>query len=90
MVLFIIGLLALGIVIGFLISTMKNLNRFNRLDINVQEKILLLEYYMAVVHQLSNEELIKLSKFPDEEIKYFNTVHDLNMRIQSIQEKLTN
>lgn len=88
MILFIIGLFALGIVIIFFISIMKNLNRFNRFDINVQEKLLLLDYYMAIVRRLSNEELIKLSKLPNEEIEYFNSVHDMNIRIHSIREKL--
>jgi uncharacterized protein YneF (UPF0154 family) len=84
----ILVLCSLGVLIGFFVSTEKALKKFERLDSNVLNKLLLLDYYMAVVRNLSKEELIKLSTLSNEEIKYFNTIAGYDERIQTIRGKI--
>ncbi|MDR1250498.1 MAG: hypothetical protein LBK63_14515 [Treponema sp.] len=79
---------SLGAVVGFFISTGRALKKFDCLDSEVQEKLLLLEYYMAAVRNFSKEDLIRLSKLPDKEIRCFNTIHDYDERLRAIREKL--
>jgi hypothetical protein len=79
---------SLGALIGFFISTGRALKKFSGLDAAVQGKLLLLEYYMAAVRNLSSEELALLGKLPDEEIKYFNTIYDYAERIGAIRDKI--
>jgi hypothetical protein len=80
----------LGGIIGFFISTGRALRKFNRLDPDARNKLLLVEYYMTVVRNLSKEDLLLLSTLPDEEIKQFNMIHDHAERIQSIRKKISN
>jgi hypothetical protein len=88
LVLVILAVCSLGVIIGFLISTGRALKKFDRLDSTVQKKLLLLEYYMAVVRNVSKEDLIRLSTLPDEEISYFNTINGYDERIKTIKEKI--
>lgn len=60
---------SLGVLIWFFVSTRRALKKFDSLEPTVQKKLLLLEYYMAVVRNFSKEDLIKISSLPDEEIK---------------------
>jgi hypothetical protein len=80
---------SLGVVAVFFISTMKALKKFNGLDSPVQDKLLLLEYYMAVVRNLSKDDLALFSKLPDEAIQSFNMIQDYGERIQTIRKKIT-
>jgi uncharacterized protein YneF (UPF0154 family) len=84
----ILALCSIGVITGFFISTKRALKKFNRLDSNTQNKLLLLEYYMAAVRNLSEEDLTLFGKLPDEEIKYLNTIYDYEERIQAIRNLL--
>jgi hypothetical protein len=78
----------LGGCIGFIVSTGRALKKFNRLDSDAQKKLLLVEWYMAVVRNLSREDLILVSKLPDEEIKRFNAIHDYAERLHAIRDTI--
>ncbi|MDR3247883.1 MAG: hypothetical protein LBT39_03765 [Treponema sp.] len=80
--------MAIGIITTFFIITGKDLSRFLRLDPRIQRKLGLLEYHMAVVSKLSQEELHILCTLPDEELQRFNTIHDYSVRIARIREKI--
>jgi hypothetical protein len=86
--LLILAVCSLGVLIGFFISTGRALKKFDSLDSTVQNKLLLLEYYMAVVRNLSKEDLIKLGTLPDKEIKHFNAIHDHDERLKTMREKM--
>jgi hypothetical protein len=81
---------SLWVLIYFFVSTGKAIKKIDSLDPTVQKKLLLLEYYMAVIRNFSKEDLILLSTLSDEEIKYFNKIHGYNERIQTIREKWDN
>jgi hypothetical protein len=87
-VLLIPAVCSLGVLIYFFVSIGRAFKKFNSLDSTVQRKLLFLEYYMAVVRNLSKEELIKLGTLPDEEIKQFNIIHGYDERIQTIRDKI--
>jgi hypothetical protein len=80
---------SVGIIIWFFVSTIKAFNKFAGLDKSIREKLLLIEYYMAFVRNLSTEELIKVGKLSDEEIIKFNGIHDWNERIKTAREKIS-
>jgi hypothetical protein len=79
---------SLGAVVGFFVSTGRALKKFNCLDAHTQDKLLLLEYWMAAVRNLSEDHLIRLSRLPDEEIRRFNKIYDYDERLRAIREKL--
>jgi hypothetical protein len=81
----ILALCSRGVLTGFFISTGKAFKKFDHLDANVQNKLLLLDYYMAVVRNLSKEDLKNLSTLSDENIKYFNTINGYDERIQAVK-----
>jgi hypothetical protein len=87
MALLIPAVCSFGVLLWFFISTGRALKKFDSLDPPIQDKLLLLEYHMAVVRNLSKEDLIKLSALSDEEIKYFNAIHGYDERIQTIRKK---
>ena len=80
--------LSIGIITWFFVSIVKALNKFNSLDNSVKNKLLLMEYYMVFVRQFKKDELIKISELPDDEIKYFNEIHDTRERIKTAMEKI--
>jgi hypothetical protein len=82
------ALCSLGIIIAFFVSIGRALKKFNCLDIHTRDKLLLLEYYMAAVRNLSKEELIVLGRLPDEEITPLNMIYDYDERIQTIRKKI--
>jgi hypothetical protein len=84
----ILAVCSLGVVIGFFVSTGRAFKKFDRLDAGARGKLLLLEYYMAVVRNLSSKDLALLGKLPDEEIKYFNMIYDYSQRLQAIRNKI--
>jgi hypothetical protein len=53
----ILALISMGIIIEFFISTRRAFKKFDSLDSAVQEKLLAQEYYMAVVRNVSKEDL---------------------------------
>jgi uncharacterized membrane protein len=79
---------SLGAVVGFFVSTGKTVKKFDSLDAKVQGKLLLLEYYMAAVRNLSEDDLIRLSRLPDEEIRCFNVIGDYDKRLRAIKEQI--
>jgi ABC-type transport system involved in cytochrome c biogenesis permease subunit len=79
---------SLGALAGFFISTGRAVKKFAGLDSEARKKLLLLEYYMAAVRNLSKDDLTLLSKLPDEEITYFNTIYDYDNRIRAIRKKI--
>jgi hypothetical protein len=89
-VLSILGLCSFGIVIGYLVSVGMAIKKFDCMESTVQEKLLLLEYYMAVVRNFSKEDLIKIGKLSDEDLTYLNTIHLYTERIQTIKKKINN
>jgi hypothetical protein len=80
--------LSCGIFGWFLISTLKVFNKINSLDIFVKNKLLLLEYFMVFARRFTKDELIKISKLSDEEIKSFNKICDVTERIKTAREKI--
>jgi hypothetical protein len=84
----ILGLCSLGVLAWFFVSTGRAVTRFNCLDSSTQRKVLLLEYYMAAVRNLSREELTFLGTLPDEEIAWLNGVHNYYKRLQAIRKKI--
>jgi hypothetical protein len=88
MVIAVLAVCSLGIIIGFFIPTEMAFIKFDSLDTTVQNKLLLLNYYMAVVRNFSKEDLLRLSTLPDEEIQLFNTIRGYDERIQTIREKI--
>jgi hypothetical protein len=89
LILLILVLCSVGVLVWSFVSTGRAVKKFDRLDSKVQEKLLLLEYYMAAVRNLSREDLIRLSELPDTKIQRFNMIHDYGERIQTIREKIT-
>jgi hypothetical protein len=88
--LLILTVCSLGAIAGFFISIGRALKKFNCLDSNTRGKLLLLEYHMAAVRNLSKADLLLFGKLPDEEIQCFNTIYDYTERIQIIREKINN
>jgi hypothetical protein len=84
----VLAVCSLGAVVGFFVSTKRAVKKFNRLDSKAQSKLLMLEYWMAAVRNLSEDDLIGLSRLPDEEIRCFNTIYDYDERLRAIREKL--
>jgi hypothetical protein len=82
------ALCSVGVLSWFFISTGRAIQKFNCLDSCVRHKLLLLEYYMAAVRNLSKEELALLGTLPNEEIVWLNAVHDYDERMQAIREKI--
>lgn len=58
--------------LAFFISTGRAVKKFDSLDAGTQRKLLLLEYYMAAVRALSNDDLLLLGALPDEALLSFN------------------
>ncbi|MDR2730843.1 MAG: hypothetical protein LBB81_08100 [Treponema sp.] len=88
-VLFVILIALSGGVLGwFFISTRKTFNKINSLDTFVIDKLLLTEYYMVFARRFTKDELIKMSKLSDEEIKSFNKIHDVTEKIKTAREKI--
>jgi hypothetical protein len=79
---------SLGAVVGFFVSTGRAVKKFDRLDPKAQDKLLLLEYYMAAVRNLSEDDLIRLSRLPDEAIRYFNAISDYDKRLGEIRKQI--
>jgi hypothetical protein len=79
------AIVLVGIVIGFFIGTFTNFRKINKLDKACQQKIWLLDSYMAVVKKLTAEELLQLSKMPDELILQFNVPQNMRERITIIR-----
>jgi uncharacterized membrane protein len=79
---------SLGAVVGFFVSTGRAVKKFDRLDLQTQNKLLLLEYYMAAVRNLSEDDLIRLSRLPDEAIRYFNAIGDYDKRLGEIRKQI--
>jgi hypothetical protein len=81
-------LCSLGVVVGFFVSTERAFKKFNCLNSRAQGKLLLLEYYMAAVRNLPEEDLALFGNLPEDEIQSFNLVYDYGERIQTIREKI--
>jgi hypothetical protein len=81
-------ILGLGALAWFFVSTGRAVRRFDRLDSSTRRKVLLLEYYMAAVRNLSREELTLLGTLPDEEIAWLNGVRDYYERLRAIRKKI--
>jgi hypothetical protein len=79
---------SLGAIAGFFASTGRTLKKFDRLDSKVRGKLLLLEYYMAVIRNLSKDDLVLLSGLSDEAIRYFNKIGDYDERLRAIRKKI--
>jgi hypothetical protein len=84
-VLFGIVILLIGIVVCFLIGTFKNFKKITKLDGAGQQKIWLLDSYMAVVRKLTADELLQLSKMPDEDLLQCNAATTMNERLKLIR-----
>jgi hypothetical protein len=80
--------LSIGILGWAFITTKKAFNKFNYLDISVQNKLLLLDYYMVFAREFTKDELIKLSGLSDKEIKEFNKIHNIGERVKTAKEKV--
>ncbi|MDR3146727.1 MAG: hypothetical protein LBU21_10650 [Treponema sp.] len=78
----------IGIIVWFLVSIKKSFDKFNNLDKHIQNKLLLIEYYMIFVRNLSKEELILVGSLSAEEIIGFNKIHDSNERIKTARGKI--
>jgi hypothetical protein len=63
-----------------LIKLTMNIGKFNNLENNVKNKLLILDYYMAAVNSLSKEELIKLGALEKEELEKINKITEYNER----------
>jgi hypothetical protein len=87
-ILAILGLFSLGIVITFLVSTLRAFGKFDSLDLNVQMKITHIEYYMVLVRNFSKAELNELGKLTDEEIKYFDIMRDMDFLRKENRKKI--
>lgn len=59
--------------LAFFVSTGRALGKFNSLDAGAQRKLLLLEYYMAAVRALPEDDLLRLCALPDEALLCLNT-----------------
>jgi hypothetical protein len=84
----VLGIPSVGIIVWFFVSTLKAFRKFDRLEKYVQEKLLLMEYYMVFVRRLSTEELMKVGELPEEEIKAFNEIHDWDERVKTARKKI--
>jgi hypothetical protein len=84
----VLGVGSLGVLAWFFISTAVALKKFTRLDARVRDKLLVLEYFMAAVRNLSREDLIRLSELPDAELRRFNMIHDYGERIRAMRKKI--
>lgn len=81
--------LALSANIWFFASTVKALKKFERLDEFTKNKILIIECYMVFMRYFSTEELIKISKLPEDEIECFNEIHNISERIKTARNRIT-
>jgi hypothetical protein len=88
MVLMLVLLCSVVSISWFFIRTGMAFKKFNRLDKTVQSKLLLLDYYMVAVRNLSNDELIKLSALPGEALEYMNTLHQYDEQVKCMRENL--
>jgi hypothetical protein len=79
---------SLGVIIVFLISIAGAIKKFNRLDSDTQDKLLLLDYYMAAVRNFSRDDLIRLGRLPDKTLQRFNRIQDYDRRLRIIRRKL--
>jgi hypothetical protein len=79
---------SLGAVAGFLVSTGRALKKFERLDAAAQGKVLLLDYYMAAVRNLSEGDLERLSRLPDDAIRWFNGIGDYDERLREMRAQI--
>ena len=75
-------------IIWIFASVMRAFKKFDGLDKDMRNRLLLVEQHMALVRNLTTEELIKVSLLSDEEIEYINTIHDYHERIQRAREKI--
>jgi len=81
--------MALGGIDGwFFITTIKAINKFNRLDISVKNKLLILDYYMVFAREFTKDELIKVSELPNEEINKLNKIHGVKERVITARQKI--
>jgi len=81
-------LLFTGIFGWLLLTTMKAFNKFNSLDSSVKAKLLLIDYYMVFARKFTRNELIKVSKLPDGEIKQLNKIQNITERIKTAKEMI--
>jgi hypothetical protein len=77
-----------GAVAGFFISTGRAIKKFKCLDSTTQGKVLLLDYYMAVVRNFSRNDQIRLGRLPDEALRRFNRIQDYDKRLRVIRRAL--
>jgi hypothetical protein len=75
-------------VFGSLIKIRMDLKKFDGLDISVQEKLSVIKYYMVAVRNLGREDLIKLSKLTEEELKEIDRIVDYNERVKAMKERI--
>ena len=87
--LIILMILSSGIILWFFTTTVKAIKKFNRLEKNVQNKLLLLDYYMVFTRRFTENELIKLSRLPDEDLKSLNKLYDTTERIKTAKNGYT-
>ncbi|MDR2482672.1 MAG: hypothetical protein LBD08_03470 [Treponema sp.] len=86
LVLIVLGLCGWNVV-WFYISTLKAFKRFDGLDKNIKDKLSKIEYYMALVRDLTDEEMAKIGKLSDEEISYINS-KVFREQIETVMEKI--
>jgi hypothetical protein len=87
-VILVLGIPSVGIMVWGFVSMITAFRKFNCLDKYIQEKLLLMDYYMAFVRRLSTEELVKFAGLPDEEIEELNEIEDMNECIRRAREKI--
>jgi hypothetical protein len=78
----------LGAIAGFFISTGRAIEKFKSLDSDTQDKLLLLDYYMAAVRNFSRGDLIRLGRLPDKTLQRFNRIQNYDRRLRIIRRKL--
>jgi hypothetical protein len=61
------------------------IRKFNCLDKKARDKLLLLDYYMVIVNQLSKPELVALSAWPVKELERLNSIYDNAARLRVIK-----
>jgi hypothetical protein len=71
-----------------LIKLVTNIGKFNNMENDVKNKLLILDYYMVAVNNLSKEELIKLSALQKEELEKINKIIEYNERVKAMKEKI--
>ena len=87
--LIILTILSLGIISWFFVTTIRAFKKINRLEKSVQNKVLLIDCFMIFTRRFTEDELIKLSKLPDEEIDCLNEVHDITERVKTAKNKIS-